>query len=73
MTREIRRRLEELEGPDPADLPSAGLCSGFAVLDKESDVTAEWIDRERQIVRVHGEPHYVPTKLLGLFEEATTE
>jgi hypothetical protein len=71
MTREIKRRLEDLEGPDPADLPTAGLCSGFAALDEESDVTAEWVDVDRQIIYVHGEPHYVPDVLLGLYMEAT--
>lgn len=70
MTREIKRRLEDLEGPDPADLPTAGLCSGFDALDKESDVRAEWIDRERRIIQIDGEPHYVPDVLLGLYMEA---
>lgn len=71
--RDLERRLEDLEGPDPADLPSVGLCTGFAVLGEESDVRVEWLDHERQIVHVYGEPHYVPDVLLGLFLEAATE
>lgn len=69
MTREIERRLEDLEGPDPADLPTVGLPTVFAIIDEESDVAAAWVDRERQVMHVDGEPHYVPDVFLGAFDE----
>lgn len=69
--RDIKRRLDRLDTPRPADLPTVGLPTVFAIIDEESDVAAEWVDRGRQVMHVDGEPHYVPDVFLSAFNEVT--
>lgn len=69
--RDLRRRVDRLDGLNPADLPTAGLCAGFAAIDEENDILAEWVDRDRRIIHIDGEPHVIPDALLGLFLAAT--
>lgn len=60
----LARRIEDLEESQHADLPAAGLVTVFEALD--ADASAEWVDRERQVVRIDGEHYHVPDPILGV-------
>lgn len=59
--RTLETRISELEGDsDPAELPTMGFSTWFALADEDRDIGAYWVDREQRIISVHGENHYLP-------------
>lgn len=62
--RDIERWLDDIEssdGPNAEGLPEITLRDVFAILNEEG--SAEWVECSEQILRVGGEPYYVPDSI----------